>query len=319
MDDRTPAPCVVLGGCGFIGANLTAALAQAGHEVRCFDRFDPPAWAAPAQDVRFIKGDAEEPERLEQAMRGAEICFHLMSTTIPKTSNDDPIYDATSNLVSSLRVLESCRAHGVRKIIFLSSGGTVYGQARYTPIDERHPTHPLCAYGVTRLTIEKYLHMYHALHGLDYCVLRAANPYGPGQNPRSAQGAIGVFLGRMLNGETIDIWGDGSVVRDFLYIQDLVRALMLAIDHQGPTRLFNIGSGAGCRLNTLLDELAQATGRRPRTRRHPARAFDAPVNVLDISAARAGLNWAPTISLPTGLRLTWEWLRARNLNREDGP
>jgi UDP-glucose 4-epimerase len=318
--------CAVLGGSGFIGSNLVTALAAAGYSVRSFDRAPPsPALAAACAavapgGVEFIVGEATiefivgevtttATSALRRAISGADVCFHLMSSTIPQTSNEDPVGDIADNVIGSLAVLELCRKESVKKVIYLSSGGAVYGRALYTPIDEAHRTDPLCSYGVSRLAVEKYLRIYHALHDLDYCILRAANPYGPGQNPLSAQGAVGVFLGRIHGGKEIDLWGDGSVVRDFLYIGDLVRALIAAIDHRGAVRLFNIGSGEGCSLNALLEILALTTGARPKIRRRAGRPFDAPVNVLDIRAARSGLNWRPIVDLPTGLRLTWEWLQ----------
>lgn len=302
--------CLVLGGSGFIGSRLVAALAAAGHPVRSFDRGDARLdfVTAGREHVSAIKGDFQNAGELAEAAEGCEICFHLVSTTLPKSSNDDPVFDVESNVVGSLRLLEICRSKGVRKIIYVSSGGTVYGVPRRVPIDETHPTEPVCSYGIAKLAIEKYLHLHYLLHGLEYCVLRVSNPYGPGQNIHAPQGAVGVFLGKLIDDAPIHIWGDGEVVRDYIYIDDVVGALLAAMKTAAPPVVLNIGSGAGLSLNALLAEIAAATGRTPRVIYEDARLFDVPVSVLDIGKAREKLDWRPGISMGEGLRRTWDWL-----------
>lgn len=300
--------CLVLGGSGFIGSRLVTALSENGYAVRSFDRLDPRPEIARLERVEFIKADLQNDAQLRRAVAASDICFHLASTTIPKNSNDDPAFDLTSNVVATLRLLDACRDANVAKVVFLSSGGTVYGRALYAPIPETHPTDPLCAYGVARLSIEKYLHLYRWLHGLDHCILRAANPYGPGQKSEAGQGAIGVFLGRILKRQTIEIWGDGSVVRDFVYVDDLAQALVASIRYRGEPRIINIGSGRGHSLNEILGELSKTTGRQLSVSYQPGRAFDVPLNVLDISLARGSLAWEPTNGLSEGLRRTWTWI-----------
>src|SRR4029434_4711286 len=184
-------------------------------------------------------------EDVTQAVAGCEVVFHMISTTIPKSSNDNPAYDVESNLVGTLRMLEAARKAGVRKVVFASSGGTVYGIPKVVPINESHPTDPICSYGISKLAVEKYLHLYHALHGLDYCILRIGNPYGEGQRPTAAQGAVGVFLYKALHGGVIEIWGDGTVTRDYIYIGDVIQAFLKAMTYSGEHRLFNIGAGEG--------------------------------------------------------------------------
>lgn len=308
--------CLVLGGSGFLGAHLVTALAAAGYRVRSFDRRAPllPFTGA----VETIVGDFQNAGEVADAVAGCELCFHLASTTIPKSSNDDPVFDVESNIAGTLRLLDSCRRQGVRKFIYASSGGTVYGVPQYTPIDEKHPTEPVCSYGIVKLAVEKYLHLYHTLYGIDYRVLRVSNPYGPGQNVHAAQGAVGVFLGKVFHDEAIHVWGDGSVVRDYLYVGDVTRAFLAAIEHAGTERVINIGSGHGLDLNTLLREIGQATGRQPRVTYEAARPFDVPVSVLDIRLAREGLNWKPEIAIDEGLRRTWRWLLAREPQSQTG-
>ncbi|MGH8675211.1 MAG: NAD-dependent epimerase/dehydratase family protein, partial [Burkholderiales bacterium] len=171
--------CLVLGGAGFIGSHLAEGLARAGHRVRIFDRphLDSLAFLGRG-DCEIVTGDFLNPQDLARSLRGTEIVFHLISTTLPQTSNDNPAYDVETNVLGTLRMLRLCREHGVRKVVFVSSGGTVYGVPQTVPVSESHPTHPTCAYGIHKLAIEKYLRLEHLLHALDYCVLRPANLYG---------------------------------------------------------------------------------------------------------------------------------------------
>lgn len=306
--------CLVLGGGGFMGSHLSRALLEQGHAVRIFDRSNltPAEPPPPRKDCEWLEGDFLNEGDVVRAIAGCEIVYHLISTTLPKSSNDNPVYDAESNLVSTLRMLEAARRAGVRKVIFASSGGTVYGVPREVPITELHPTEPICAYGVSKLATEKYLHIYHALHGLDYCVLRIANPYGEGQRPVASQGAVTVFLNKALNDEVIEIWGDGTVTRDYLYVGDVVSAFLKAMTHAGGHRLFNIGAGEGRSLNELVAAIESVLGR-PVARRHlPARAFDVPTNVLDISRAEAHLAWRPQTAFAEGLSRTCAWLTAHS-------
>jgi UDP-glucose 4-epimerase len=232
-----------------------------------------------------------------------------VSTTLPKTSNDNPVYDVESNVVGTLRLLELCRSQGVRKVVFVSSGGTVYGVPRSVPIDESHPTDPTCSYGIHKLVIEKYLQLSHRIHGLDYSVVRPPNLYGPRQRLDIAQGAVAVFLDRALRGQPIQVWGDGSVVRDYLYVGDAAEALLKAAAFEGEPRLFNIGSGVGTSLTQLIKEIETLLGCPVAVEYTAARALDVPANVLDASLARRHLGWAARTSLAEGLRRTHASMR----------
>ncbi|HZE59492.1 MAG TPA: NAD-dependent epimerase/dehydratase family protein [Burkholderiales bacterium] len=305
---------LVLGGAGFIGSHLAEALVREGHRVRVFDRPHVDRLPLFARGFEVFTGDFLNPQALAPALEGAEVVFHLVSTTLPKNSNDNPAYDVESNVLGTLRLLELCRSSGVRKLVYVSSGGTVYGPPRSVPVREDHPTEPICSYGVHKLMVEKHLHLEHHLHGLDYCVLRPPNLYGPRQRLDTAQGAVAVFLDRALRGEPIEIWGDGSVVRDYVYVADAVDALLKAARLRSPSagepRVFNLSSGRGTSLKELVAAIEALLGHPVRVNYSAARALDVPVNVLDASAAARHLGWRASTPLAEGLRRTYEWLRA---------
>ncbi len=305
--------CVILGGAGFIGSHLAPVLLAAGHVVRVFDRPDRDRTQAFPwrNDVEWCEGDFVNPVDTERALAGQDIVYHLVSTTLPRTSNENPVYDVESNLAGSLSLLQLAVRNQVRKVIFVSSGGTVYGIPRQIPIPETHATDPLCSYGICKLAIEKYLHLFHALHGLAYCVLRLSNPFGERQRIASAQGAVTTFLHKALTGEMIEIWGDGSVVRDYIYVDDVVLALMAAIDPRTDGHVINVGSGMGQSLNDILAAIETLTSVPVRRRYTMGRPFDVPVNILDISRAQSVLGWRPGISFAEGLARTANGLSAK--------
>jgi UDP-glucose 4-epimerase len=261
--------------------------------------------------LEIVHGDLTNPVDLSVALTGMEIVVHLVSTTLPKTSNDNPIYDVETNILGTLNLLNLARDLGISKIVFASSGGTVYGQPLEYPIPETHPTNPICSYGITKLTIEKHLYLFRHLYGLDYVVLRPANPYGPRQNPATGLGAIVTFLDRVLNDKAITIWGDGTVARDYFYVSDLVRAFVRVIEGSTPSRVYNIGSGRPCSLNAILATIERLAGVAPKVQFLPARAVDLPLNCLDISRAKEELGWVPEVTLDEGIARTWSWLKER--------
>jgi UDP-glucose 4-epimerase len=301
---------VVLGGAGFLGSHVAEALLAEGKRVRIFDRKNVDLKNLEGMTGRwdFVGGDFLSESDQGTAIDGADTVFHLVSTTIPASSNQDPVFDVETNMLASVRLLDLSRRHGVKRVVFISSGGTVYGRPSSLPIAETHPTEPLVSYGVIKLGIEKYLELYRHLYGLSYCILRLANPYGPRQDPEGAQGAASVFLGRVHGGKPIEIWGDGSVVRDYIYVNDAVEGILAAASREGDAGLYNIGSGEGVSLNDLVAAIREVVGRDFKVDYQLARAFDVPANVLDITRADNELGWRPQTSLRDGLRRTWEWL-----------
>jgi UDP-glucose 4-epimerase len=302
---------VIFGGGGFIGSTIADQLLAQGHTLRIFERarIQPYRKFRQPEVVEWIEGDFTSAHDVRAAVDGMDAVMHLVSTTLPKNSNDDPIYDVQSNIVSTLHLLDAMVACAVRKLVFISSGGTVYGTPLYSPVDEKHPTEPLVSYGITKLAIEKYLQIYRRLHGLQSVTLRVANPYGERQRVETAQGAVGVFLYRALQDMPIEIWGDGCVTRDYIYVGDVARAFVAALDYNGPHAIFNICSGTGTSLNALLDML-EAVLRRPIVRSYlPGRAFDVPNNVLSNQLAHAELGWQPTTDIVSGVERTARWMQ----------
>jgi UDP-glucose 4-epimerase len=306
-----PKRCLVLGGRGFIGSHLVDALLNQGYIVRCFDRPNIQALSAScleSSNFELYEGDISSESDLENALKDCDICYHLISTTLPKSSNADPIFDVESNVLGTIRLLNHAVKFGVKKIIFVSSGGTVYGVPTQLPITEKHSTEPICSYGITKLAIEKYLQLFNQLYDLDYTVLRLANPFGERQRTHASQGAVAVFLNKVLHDEQIEIWGDGSIVRDYIHIADVVDALLMSISPSTGDHLFNIGAGCGHSLNEVIDMIEKVTGKTAMRKYLPARAFDVPRSVLCIERAKLNLGWSPKINFEQGLLRFSEWL-----------
>jgi UDP-glucose 4-epimerase len=309
MDDAIYKKALVTGGCGFIGTNLVGRLVEDGMAVNVLD-VAATEGLTDARGVRFYHGDMGSSDALLNAVDGVDVVFHLAWSTIPKTSNEDPIFDVNSNVAGTLKLLQACVSKGVKKVCFISSGGTVYGVPKSAPLDEDSPTEPINSYGITKLCVEKYLMLFNRLHGLDYVVLRPSNPYGPYQNPLGQVGTVAVFMYRAMTGLPISIWGDGRVVRDFVFIGDLVEAMVRA-SRAGDTehKVFNVGSGEGIAVIELLDRVRAVVGREPEVIFEERRSFDTPVNVLDNGRARAELGWSPGTGLTEGLEKTFRWMR----------
>jgi len=300
----------IFGGGGFIGSAIADRLLKDGHELRIFERprIEPYRKFMDDEKVEWLTGDLMSLYDVNRVIEGVDLVMHLVSTTLPKSSNDDPIYDVQSNLVATLQLLDAMVTKKVNKIIFISSGGTVYGDPEYLPIDEKHPTEPRVSYGITKLAIEKYLLMYQNLHGIKVNILRVTNPYGERQRIETSQGAIGVFLNKAFRHQTIEIWGDGEVVRDYIYISDVAEAFVKAVDYQGDKSVFNISSGEGTSLNKLISILEKTMGHDIEKAYKSARAFDVPVSILDNSLAFKELGWKPIVEINEGIAKTAAWL-----------
>ncbi|RYU60930.1 NAD-dependent epimerase/dehydratase family protein [Methylolobus aquaticus] len=302
---------LVLGGNGFIGSHLVDALASSGAWVRVFDR----AGSQRHQVVRGVDyryGEFSDHATLAESLADTDLVIHLISTTVPGTANLDPIADIEGNLIGTVRLLQQMRDVGVPKLLFLSSGGTVYGNTEMSPIPEAHSRNPLSSYGIVKSAIESYIAMYSTLFGLKSLVLRVSNPYGPRQSHLGVQGVIPTFFHRVKTGDQIKIWGDGTNLRDYLYISDLISFIVEAVrlDLNG---VFNVGSGQGASVSDILQLVSEVTGVDPVVEYLPARRFDVKNVVLDVSKACAALQWQPKVALREGCELYWRWLNQRGV------
>lgn len=298
-----------MGGSGFIGRNLCHSLVEKGAIVHSFAR-SVPLVAGVDQEwqrkIEWISGNFSDTELVCKSLRKIDIVFHLISSTIPATSNADVQYDLSSNVLPTLQMLELLKYSDVEKVIFVSSGGAIYGKPEQMPISENHVTNPICAYGIQKLAIEKYLHLFHHLWKLDYAIVRPSNPYGVGQPFDRPQGVIANFMHKAIRREPVEIWGDGRVIRDYIYIDDLINACLLLIGHPGPSRVFNIGTGQGHTLLEVISMIENITGEPMTVRFREARSADVPMNVLEIGRAAAELKWHPTTDIMTGLKQMFE-------------
>ena len=295
---------LILGGKGFIGSHLVKALIKDGHSVRVFDRN-----ASESEETsENITGDFTDIFAIAEALTGIDVVYHLISTTVPSTSNLDMVNDIETNLVSTLRLLETMVSVGVNKIVFLSSGGTVYGNPRVNPIPETHPLNPICSYGIVKVAIEKYLFLFSQLHGLEYNILRVSNPYGANQQHYGVQGVIPTFLLKALRNEPITIWGDGTIERDYIYINDLVCASVKAGEKMF-NDVFNVGSGVLTSINEIINTIEQVSNQKLELNKLPQRNFDVQSISLDCLHAKTKFDWAPTCGLNEGILKNWEWLK----------
>jgi UDP-glucose 4-epimerase len=287
---------LVLGGSGFIGAHVVEALVKQGFDVRVFDRSS----FSSIHPIEFIHADFDDVMSLSEALVDVELVIHLVSTSVPSTSNDDPISDINGNLVNTVRLLELMRKNNVKNIIYFSSGGTVYGHPTTDTMDETHINSPVCSYGIVKLAIEKYLYMHSNLYGLKSCVLRPSNPYGTGQKRMGVQGFIGTCLNHALNGTTLNIWGDGSVIRDYIHVSDVASATISAVNTM-QSSTYNISSGVGYSLNEIIKIVEEVTDKKVNVEYKAGRDFDIPKMILNNQKAINELGWVPQISIKQGI------------------
>jgi len=298
---------LVLGGRGFIGGHVVDALLASGHQVRVLDRA-PDSTATPVVGVDLFYGDFSDKAFVYEAASGVDVVYHLISTTVPSTSNLDPVADVSGNIIPTLGLLSCMVDLKIPKIIFLSSGGTVYGIPEELPIPEEHPLRPQCSYGVVKVAIENYLTMFQQLYGLDRVIIRAANPYGERQGHFGVQGVVNTFLLNALAGKPVEVWGDGSIIRDYLYVGDLAD-LCVKVGEEEITGVFNAGSGTGRSVTDIVKAIERVTGRNMDVQFMSSRSYDVPEVVLDVSKARKELGWSPQFDVEEGLNRVWAWLR----------
>ena len=311
---------LVTGGAGFIGSTLVDRLLAEGHQVDVVDNLSSgklanlaDARASAGHQVNFHQIDIRDAGLGELMARQApEVVFHLAAQADVRVSVARPVFDAEVNVVGSLNVLEGARAAGARKVVFASSGGTIYGEPEPSelPVKESHPQQPLSPYGVAKKVVGDYLYAYRALHDLEYTALALANVYGPRQDPHGEAGVVAIFTGRLLAGESCTIFGSGEQTRDFVYVDDVVDAFVRAAD-RGSGLLANIGTGREVSVNELYTTMAAAAGVPDPALRAPARAGELDRSALDPGRAELHLGWKPWTTLEAGTQQVIDWFRAR--------
>ncbi len=303
---------LVTGGAGFIGTHVVDAFLAAGHDVAIVDDLSTGRRENANPAARLYQVDLRDGEALDRVLASErpEVIAHQAARANVRESMVKPVLYADVNILGSLRLLEAARQCGVRKIIYASTGGAVYGEPEYLPVDEAHPVHPLDPYGASKHHVEHYLQLYRQNYGLQYTNLRYANVYGPRQDPLGEAGVVAIFCGQMLAGRRPVIYGSGEQERDFVYVGDVARANLLALE-RGDGAVVNIGSGAGTSINRIFEALKQATGYQGEQVHGPAKLGEVFRIYLDAGRARTELGWELTIPLAEGLARTVEYFRAQ--------
>ncbi len=301
----------VIGGSGFIGSALVRLLRSKGESVTIVDRMksNDPLLA----DVAYELGDYGDRSFLERVLSATDVVIHLAYASVPKTSFEDPFSDIEHNLPPTLTLFQVAKSYPLKKLILLSSGGTVYGKVDRLPITENAPTNPISPYGITKLSIEKYGLMFHELYGLPVTILRPSNAYGEGQLPYRGQGFIATAVASILEDKEITVYGDTGTIRDYIHVDDLAHGIWHTVIKGSAGSVYNIGSGEGLTNQDILDSIARLAAKEqltPRIVHEATRSFDVPANVLESTRLEQETGWSAQVSFDDGLERTWEWLKA---------
>ena len=304
---------LVTGGAGFIGSNIVDALIEKGHDVVVVDNLYMGRMKNLNPQAKFYLMDLQAAEITKLfELEKFDVVYHEAAQMDVRRSVDNPVFDASVNVLGTLNILQNAVKTGVKKIIFASTGGAVYGEQDYFPADEEHPTRPVSPYGITKLTVEKYLFFYKLTYGLQHVILRYANVYGPRQNPFGEAGVVAIFIEKMLTGGQPIINGDGKQTRDFVYVGDVVQANLLALDYP-ESDIFNVGTGKETDVNTIFRELNTIIGKDLREKHGPAKEGEQQRSVIDYSKIKKTLGWEPRVSLEEGLRETVTYFKSHEV------
>jgi UDP-glucose 4-epimerase len=300
---------LVTGGAGFIGSHVADAFIEQGHEVVIVDNLSMGRMENVNPQAKFVNMNIQDPQIAELfENEGFDVVNHHAAQMDVRLSVADPIFDAQNNIFGTINLLQAAQKNGVKKIIFISSGGAIYGEQDYFPADEEHPTRPLSPYGITKLTGEKYVQFYQHVYNLNFVILRYANVYGPRQNPKGEAGVVAIFSSRMLTGGQPVINGNGLQTRDYVFVRDVVNANLKALDYE-ESNYFNIGTGLETTVNELFHELNHLTNANAKEVHRAAQPGEQMRSVLNIEKAKKILNWTPQISLNEGLAKTVEYFK----------
>ncbi len=304
---------VILGAAGFIGTNLIIELAKnKENEITVVDRdrlYFKTIEDLKISNLRVVESDLSMDTDYESLVVGQDLVYHLISTTVPTTSNQHISEELKANVILSANLFEACVKQCVKKVAFISSGGTVYGKESKCPLNEKTPTNPITSYGIQKISIEKLLYLYNYMYGLDYRIIRLSNPYGPYQRPNGVLGAVTTFTYKALKGEEIQVYGDGSVVRDFIYIDDAIRGIQKIVNGDDRHHTFNLGCGYGTSIKRVLQTIEKALNIKINVKYTDARKVDVPVNYLDIKRYETAYGSLNPISLEEGIRKTADFMR----------
>lgn len=295
--------CLILGATGFLGKNLCHTLLAQDYDITIYARtsYHLEEFRSFFPEVKIVLGNFETEDNFVNVLKNIDIVFHLVSGTLP--SNTDMLREFSVNIIPTIRLLEACvKVNREVHFVYFSSGGTVYGIPQYLPIDEAHRTDPISTYGIHKLTVEKCIEYYGRCYGIRYTILRISNPYGAYQRPVSSQGVVAVFIAKILMGQPIEIWGDGSVVRDYIFVGDVMKAIASVMRYHGAHRIFNIGSGKGISLKELLQMMEEKAHRPALVKYIPGRIQDVSANILDYSLICRETGWSPQTDISQGIR-----------------
>lgn len=305
--------CLIFGGGGFIGSHLVRELTRLSQRnIVVVGRNSSPLFKL-EKNVNYVKLNSLDLVALGRLLDNCDEIIDLAYSTVPKTSFDDPVFDVVSNLPFNVALLKMACERKLKKFLFVSSGGTVYGNANYLPIDESHPTNPISPYGITKLAIEKYGLMYHRLRDLPLVVIRPSNPYGPNQHGGLGQGFIATALHQVLAGRPIHIFGEKGTIRDYIYVKDLAVGIAAALDHGEPGAIYNIGSCQGLNNREILDSIERIVRRDGfslNIKVEPLRPFDVAANVLSSARLSYASTWRSEVGFDEGLERTWSWIKS---------
>ncbi len=301
---------LVTGGAGFIGSNVADRFLELGHEVAVLDNLSTGFRTLLPPKAKFYEVDLADAAAVDRAVADfrPELVDHHAAQIDVRKSVDDPIFDARVNVIGALGLLQACTRHGVRKFVYASTGGALYGEGRQLPATEDHPVNPESPYGASKHALEHYLYLWKLLHGLDYTILRYPNVYGPRQNPHGEAGVNAIFIGLMLQGKRPRIFGNGEQVRDYLYVLDVVDANERALE-KGSGACVNIGTGVPTSVNEIVRELKTIIGFQGEPIHEPPRPGEVQRIYLDATRAKEVLGWTPTTRFHDGLVKTVEWSR----------
>ena len=303
---------LILGAAGFIGTNLALCLRDnPENELALVDKnksyFIPTLQKD--RSLQIMESTFDDTTDFDTLLQGQEIVYHLVSTTVPTTSNQHISQELQANVIFSSNLFEACVRNKVKKVVFISSGGTLYGREADCPLKEKTATNPISSYGIQKITIEKLLYLYHYLYGLDYRIIRLANPYGPYQRPNGVLGAVTTFTYKALRHEKITVYGDGSVIRDYIYIDDAIRAMQKIVEGESKHRTFNLGCGEGTSIKKVLETIEQVLNVPLEIEYKEGRKVDVPENYLDISRYEKYYGALNPVSLEEGIQKTAEFMK----------